>query len=358
MIQITAQSKELLKQPVMSTVKVGITVGFMAVTLLAASPFALSLSPSSQAHAQSVRTMTIVPPTVQLELNPGETTEGTMKIINDSDEPLDLSVMMQDFIVDNKNSIPNILTPDTLSNKYSASAWIGIDQMLFSVQPTKTQQLHYYVQVPKNARPGGHYAASIFSPKTESQANGSGAVVNSQIGTLFYITVKGPVTQKATVESFTAPGFSEYGPVAITTNIKNSSDIHVQPNGMITVKNMFGQTREKLSFSGKNIFPEAVREFVHEAGKKSFMIGRYTATLNAYYGSNHDLPLVATVAFWVIPWKIIVVITLAIIAAVLGYLAMKKRNTTPEEPKEQQPTETTDHEEGMKSQTEAAPKHE
>jgi hypothetical protein len=103
---------------------------------------------------------------------------------------------------------------------------------------------------------------------------------------------------------------------------------------LITVKNMFGQTKEKIALTGKNIFPEAMREFVSETGKNSFMIGRYTATLNAYYGSNHDLPLVATVAFWVFPWKIAVVILLALIAVILGYLAMKKRTTDlPDEPK-------------------------
>ena len=328
MITITAQSKNILKKS----------------TVVAASLFVASLLPvTSQnsflsvpsAHAQSVRTMTVVPPTVQLELEPGETAEGTMKLINDSDQLLNMSVLMQDFIVDNKQSVPNILPPDALSNKYSASAWIGIDQMLFTIQPAQTQNLRYYVQVPANARPGGHYAASIFSPRTDATGAGTGAVVNSQIGTLFYITVKGPVVQNAKVEKFTAPGFSEYGPVKITTEIKNNSDIHIQPNGIIEIKNMLGQTKEKLPVTGKNIFPEAVREMISEAGKGKFMIGRYTATLNAFYGSNHDLPLVATVAFWVFPWKIFVVIILALIAVVLGYLAMKKRNTDmPDEPEE------------------------
>lgn len=318
MLQKTAQTKTLVQ-----SAKV-LSIALLTLSAIATTP-AVSILPSV-VHAQNVRTMTVVPPTVQLELNPGETAEGTMKVINDSDEPLDLSVIMQDFIVDNKNSIPNILPPDSLSNKYSASAWIGIDQMLFTVSPTKTQELRYYVQVPKNARPGGHYAATIFSPKADNAGTGSGAVINSQIGTLFYITVKGPITQNATVDQFTAPGFSEYGPVSITTDIKNNSDVHIQPNGFITVKNMFGQTKEKLAITGKNIFPEAVREFISESGKGSFMIGRYTATLTAYYGSNHDLPLVATVAFWVFPWKIAVVIILAIVAIILGVMAMRKKN--------------------------------
>lgn len=326
MTSITAQSNQRMKAGFQ--IKSGMTVGFLTLSLLALSPLPFTIG-TPVAHAQSVRTMTVVPPTVQLELNPGETAEGTMKLINDSDSSLNMSVLMQDFVVDNKQSVPNILPPDTLSNKYSASAWIGIDQMLFTVQPAATQTLHYYVQVPKNARPGGHYAASIFSPRTNATGTGSGAVINSQIGTLFYITVKGPIVQNAKVEEFSAPGFSEYGPVKITTDIKNNSDIHIQPNGLITVKNMFGQVKEKIPVTGKNIFPEAVREFISETGKGSFMLGRYTVTLNAYYGSNHDLPLVASVAFWVFPWKIAVVILLAIIAIILGYLAMRKRETEP-----------------------------
>jgi hypothetical protein len=323
MIQITAQSKSLVAKSSL------IAASLFLTTLLPVTSHVFSFA-TPLAHAQSVRTMTVV----QLELNPGEKAEGNMKIINDSDEALNLSVLMQDFVVDNKNSIPNILPPDTLSNKYSASAWIGIDQMGFALPAAKVQQLHYYVQVPKNARPGGHYAATVFSPAANAKGEGSGAVINAQVGTLFYITVKGPITQNAKIAQFSAPGFSEYGPVKVTTDIKNNSDIHIQPNGLITVKNMFGQTKEKIALTGKNIFPEAMREFVSETGKNSFMIGRYTATLNAYYGSNHDLPLVATVAFWVFPWKIAVVILLALIAVILGYLAIKKRTTDlPDEPK-------------------------
>lgn len=291
-----------------------------------------------QAHAQSVRNMTVVPPTIQATVTPGETVEGRMKLINDSTEALSLSVIMQDFVVDNKNSVPNILPPNSLSNKYSAANWIGLDPMGFSIPPGKAQEISYFIKIPSDARPGGHYAATIFSPGGKPESAGSGALVNTQIGTLFYITVKGVTKQGARVVSFQAPGFQEYAPVRLSLEIQNLGDLHIQPNGQIKVVNMFGKTAYSLPMQGKNIFPGASRQFADEIGRNHFMIGRYKATFTALYGLNNNLPLVASVYFWVFPWKIAVVILLILIAVILGIIALRKRRNNPP-PAEPQPQE-------------------
>ena len=65
------------------------------------------------------------------------------------------------------------------------------------------------------------------------------------------------------------------------------------------------------------------------------MIGPYKAVLMASYGVNNNLPLTATVYFWVFPWRIALVITLAIIAIILGFSTSaiaKRRQKQPEEP--------------------------
>ncbi len=298
--------------------------------LLAAFPvilytFFLILNTPPAARAQeSLRSMTITPPTVSQTLDPGGRAEGTMKLINDTDVPLTFQATVRDFMVEDNFGTPTLLPPSTLSRRFSGAAWVGIVPDTFTVKPRDKEIMHYYLQVPADARPGGHYAAVVFKPTNAVGVTGTGASVDTQIGSLFYIDVKGAITEKAEVTRFAIRGFSEYGPLTATTLIKNLGDLHIKPEGYITVSNMFGRKAYTAPLAEYNIFPDASRQYTNTFGRK-WMIGRYTAVLSATYGRKNDLPLTYTLSFWVFPWKLAVVVVLLLVAAVLGGMYLKKR---------------------------------
>ncbi len=286
-------------------------------------------TPAPVGAQETIRTVSIVPPTVSLTLDAGGVSEGRMKVINDSGNPLTFSASVADFIVSDTQGTPNLLPPNTLSKKYSAAAWIGVTPATFTVLPHQKQELNYFIQAPLDARPGGHYAAVVYSPTTASDAvKGSGAAVEAKLGTLFYIAVNGPINEQAIVGKFSALPFAEYGPIDISTNIKNLSDLHIRPTGAIVIYDLLGRKIDSQSLSPVNIFPQASRDYKNTVGAK-IMIGRFKATLLAGYGRQNNLPLVATVYFWVFPWKIALILILIIVALVLGWKYWKKRKTTP-----------------------------
>lgn len=289
-----------------------------------------SVATPRQTQAQQLRTFTISPPTIEHPVAPGGQAEGTIRIINDGNEALSFDATMQDFIVEDTQGQPSILQEDTLSNKYSAASWIAVYPRSFTVAPRDSYELRYYIQVPKEARPGGHYAAAIFKALSSLEVEGTGTAVQTQIGTLISVNVAGPITEKADITAFSTSEFQEYGPIDIKTQIKNMSDLHIKPKGLIKISNMLGKEAYTISFDEKNIFPEAARDYVDTFGKK-LMIGRYKAELTASYGINNNLPLTATIYFWVFPWKIALVILLVLITVILGgtYMKKKKKNNTP-----------------------------
>lgn len=297
--------------------RVGFLIAFLSFNFLL-------LTLATVSHAQETfRTYTISPPTVSHELNPGQTAEGTLKVINDTDRDLTFTAVIKDFIVEDTIGTPVFLPNNTLSNKYSAAAWIGVTPDTFTIKSHARQELNYFIQVPRNARPGGHYVAILYSPATNINVEGTGATVNTQAGSLFYITVKGPIKESATVSKFFANGFQEYGPVRILTQIKNFGDLHIRPKGYVTVSDMLGR-KAILPLKENNIFPQAARDYENAFGGK-LMIGRFKAELLASYGVNNNLPLVATVYFWIFPWKIVVVVILIIIALILGSKYYRKK---------------------------------
>lgn len=297
---------------------------------------ALLLCTTQQAFAQEVqRVITIVPPSIELNLNPGDKTEGILKVINDSDTPLTFNASTQDFIVEDIIGTPDFVPQDTFDKPYSAAAWIGVYPDYFTIAPHEQQQLSYYVQVPSTARPGGHYAGVLYTPtKALGLGAGSGAAVNTQIGTLFSLAINGPIHEEAHVSAFAAPGFSEYGPVSVATEIRNLGDLHIKPIGTITVYDMFGRKVGAQLLASHNIFPQAARDYVNIFGQH-WMLGPFTAKFAATYGRDNNLPLIATVTFWVFPWKVGIVVLLAIVAIILGIMVWKKKKNGPEEMKEQ-----------------------
>jgi hypothetical protein len=292
------------------------------------------VAPSAWAQEMQ-RSFTLSYPTLMHKLNPGQTAQGITKITNNSAATLTFKLAVRDYVVLDNNGTPTILPPNTLSNKYSASAWIAIYPQTFTLQPGQKQTIDYYLQVPADARPGGHYAAIVYTPiVTTPLGEGSGSTINSQLGSLFYITVNGPIKEQAVVSRFLVNPFQEYGPVNVFTELKNLGDLHITPQGTITVSGaLFNQTQKLATY---NIFPGGVARDYQNTFGKTLMIGPYKAVLMASYGVNNNLPLTATVYFWVFPWRIALVITLAIIAIILGFLYFRNRKKTaqkqPEEP--------------------------
>ena len=273
---------------------------------------------------ESPRILTIDPPSKELHLNPGDKTEGVLKLINDGSTEITLTVSAQDFIVEDTHGTPTVLPAGTLSKRFSGAAWIGLIPSTFTVPAHQIQSIHYYIQVPPDARPGGHYAAIVYSPTKAIGVAGTGASVQTQLGTLFSLDVNGPITEEAIVSQFTANKFQESGPVHILTQIKNYSDIHIKPKGSIIITDMFGNRVATLPFTQHNIFPMAALDYVN-IFDKPWMIGKYTAHFLASYGEKNNLPLDATFSFIVFPWKVAVLIILILIAAVLGYFVWKRR---------------------------------
>ncbi len=275
------------------------------------------------ATAQEVqRTYTLINPSISHNIGPGEKVEGSTKIINQASTPLTFKVGVQDYVVVDNQGTPNLLPPNTLSNKYSAASWIGVTPSQFTLQPGATQTVNYYIQLPFDARPGGHYAAIVYEPINEDTTKQTGGSVNTQIGSLFYITVKGPVKESGSVSKFFTDSLHEYGPIKILTQISNMSDLHIMPKGKITVSGLFFKESQELS--NRNIFPETKRDYENTFGSL-FMLGQYKADLTATYGTNNNLPLVASLTFWVFPWRLLVIIVLLAIAIFLGVTYMKKR---------------------------------
>lgn len=281
------------------------------------------------AVAQSALGLTAIPPRLEITAKPGQVITKEIKIRNESKSEKSINTSVKDFIVTDDLGTPlQIENSDQNSNRWTASSWIQVSPSRFKIKPGETKSLILTIITPDDALSGGHYAMVLHTPSTDVTISQTGAAVETNVGSLVYITVPGDITENASIKEFSAPKFSEYGPINFKTIITNLSDIHITPAGSINIFNSFGFKTAQIKLDNTNIFPYTSREFLSTLNRK-LMLGRYKAQINAAYGTTGQL-LTATIFFWVIPYKLIALaITIVVIIILIIKTKSKKNTLTP-----------------------------
>ncbi len=283
---------------------------------------------TAEVQAQSAMGLSAIPPRLEVTLNPGETVTKELKIRNESKTERAITTSSKDFIVTDNDGTPlQIEGLDESSNRWAASSWIHLSPSSFKLKPGETRSIMITIIAPEDAMAGGHYSMVLHSPKNESVLTETGSFIETNVGSLVYITVPGDIKEEAQVTQFTAPSFSEYGPIPFKTIVANLSDIHISPAGSIAIKNWIGGKTADLPLDAINIFPNTTREFQNTLNRK-WLFGRYTATVNAGYGTTGQA-LAATIFFWVIPWRLIILIMAALLLSYVIYTLVRRQQQLP-----------------------------
>ena len=271
--------------------------------------------------AQSVVPLIVAPARQSITGDPGKSVNFSVRFYNTSEEPITGTFKAADFIVSDNIGTPQFLEgPTILSDKFAAAKWTTLSLEKGTITGSGMVTVNGTVKLPTDAAPGGKYFAVFFEPDTtlpaaSGEKQQEAALVSTRIAGLVYLRVAGPIAENASIIKFSAPDFSEYGPVTITTEIKNGGSYHISPVGQITVKNMFGREISRTKVEGFNVFPDASRLIEAKVGEK-WMVGRFSANLDLSYGESGKA-LASTLYFWVFPWKLAAIITLGIIILIL-----------------------------------------
>lgn len=284
--------------------------------------------------------ITAIPPRLELSALPGATIQETIKIRNESATEMAFDVSAVDFIVNDSQGTPVAVT-EAVSGRWSLASWITASPKKILLQPQQTTTVNLVIAIPKDALAGGRYAMITYNPNTEGLLGiqGSGSAIVQKVGSLIYLNVVGNVTEAGHLKEFKVDSqFSQYGPINLLAEIENLGDIHIQPQGQITVTNWLKDTVGQFQLEPKNIFPFTSRMYeLSVPGKYRF--GRYTARLDAIIGSS-QIPVHGLIYFWIIPIKEVSLIAAALILIVLLIVlkTRKKKPLTPIDLPQENPT--------------------
>ena len=283
------------------------------------------------ANANAAQGLQISPALVELNAARGKTYNINLNILNVTTSDLTYNSSVEDFNSADETGSPHFILDSKLPVTASIKSWVSTVPE-FMLAGRKSKAITAQVVIPSDAEPGGHYGVLRFSGRAPD-IKISGVGLSASAGVLILIRVEGAITEKASLASFyTSPtqkgkqsSFFENSPISFVVRVQNEGNIHVKPVGNIEVRDMFGGLVSNLSVNKdkSNVLPSSIRRFDEAKLDKSWMIGLYTANLTMGYGTTGQA-LTNTITFWVVPYKIILVVLLVLVTVIFIFKRLIK----------------------------------
>jgi len=269
---------------------------------------------------------TVGPGKSEVFLDPGETTFRNLLITNRLGREANFFLVTEDFKGDPTGETPVILLGEE-KGPYTLKDYLKPEVTEFTFKHGERIILPVEISIPEDAEPGGLYGAVLISQTSNLSAaeteDGAGGQVRitARIGALFFIRVKGDVEESGFLEDFRMRGphktFYEKGPFIFDILFRNNGNVHLNPYGIVEIKNLAGRTIEIIEMKPWFVMPDSLR-LKDIKFEKINLFGRYTATIKINRGYN-DIIDEKTIVFWVMPWKFIAIGLGVIILIVLFF---------------------------------------
>lgn len=254
------------------------------------------------------------PGKIELSLKPGESRTVELMITNRMGEPKRFKFTVEDA-AGGRTADQAVELLGSVRGPYSLRDYVHFPVEEFELKHMERARIPVTVTLPPDAEPGGHYGSVLVSTVSREADDGtkSGAVpssaIVSRIGTLFFVTTPGDVATEGKLTSFTTvPQKNVFfrGPVNFALLFENTGSIHLNPYGKISITNMFGDEVGFMELDPWFALPGSLRTR-EVSWTRDLLIGRYTATASVNRGYN-DVIDEASLTFWVIPWKMLLVL--------------------------------------------------
>lgn len=303
----------------MSKARSFLTIAIVGFTLLVGSGAVVSAQSAPAGQGNGLK---IAPVRSDLTIEKGANRMVNVRVENITASKVTLRAVTNDFVPSTDESgEPRIILDEKQSAPGNSFKTLVGTIAPVTLNPNESKDVRIILTVPENAPSGGYYGAIRFSPGTGE--NDKNVALTASAGTIFLVRVPGNITEKMSVESF---GISkkgslgtlfDSGPLTVETRFRNFGNVHVQPFGKISIKDMSGKMIQEIEINNAqprgSVLPASIRKFENPIKQEKFF-GKYTAEASFGYGSNGEL-LLAKKTFFVIPFRLI-----AVVLAILAFL--------------------------------------
>ncbi len=249
-------------------------------------------------HVGFASAFTITPLRHTVVLDPGETKELPLFVINDEQQPLTISGEVDAFTIDSETGQAVFGATD------EAADWVKTVGGQLRVEPGKHGELKFIISVPKDAVPGAHYLGTFAK-----HAAGSGTVgVGARVGALLFLHVSGSVREELVRDDFSvSTQWLFFQPPRVFLQLHNQGTIHTVPEGEIHVVNARDTViaTAPLNPEGEVVYPGNKWRQQYHFGKLPWTsIGPLTVRLQMQYGMTKQV-ISDQIRVWYLPTVVV-----------------------------------------------------
>jgi len=264
--------------------------------------------------------LTITPPLIKNNMNPGQLWKSAIKLVNNNPKEITVYTEVLDFKGGKNNGTVEFLEKKEKINKdddkvstHLLSEWIIMDHEPIVIPAFKGKEIPFIIEVPENAEPGGHYAAILAGVNPPDKNIGGSAIqVSSLLASLILLKVQGDTIEEGKIRDFsTEKNIYPEANIDFNLRFQNTGNVHIQPQGEINIINMYGKEVAHLPINHKtefgNTLPGDTRKWTYNWQKEKSILdmGRYRADLILSYGDLEKTTVNKSLYFWIIDFKIL-----------------------------------------------------
>lgn len=275
---------------------------------------------------------TVGPAKIESVILPGEESVLSLSITNRTGRDHSFSISIEDFTSSNEEG-RNVELLGEDSGQRSLKSFVSISTRDFTLSHGERALIPIVVSIPAGVEPGGRYAGVIVKMFPASSTSTSGGVsaqtqTIAQIASLMFVTVAGEIVYEGELESFQTRNkklFFVNSQIPFRLSFSNEGTAHLNPYGIIVIKNLFGKEVGVVEVDPWFVLPESLRtrDFSFE-GKNLF--GKYTATAQINRGYE-DLVDEIEISFVVLPVsKVLILLGLVVSVFVLTRKSSKRKS--------------------------------
>ncbi len=302
---------------------------FFVAFFISATPFTSAYT-IEKLSVEARNDFVLEPGKVEVFLEPGETVVRNIYVTSRVQKRTKFVIQTEDFIGSQKEDNAIVLLGD-IKSPYSFKDALLPEVREFSLDFGQKITIPIKIKIPQNAQPGGFYSSVIISNAPEKDANiaTGGARVISRLGALFFIRIKGDAREEGKLDDIRIAGpsklFYQKGPFDFQLLFSNTGSVHLVPYGKVIITNFTGSVLATIPVDGYFALPNSLR-YREVTWYSDFLLGRYKATAEISRGYKNGIDVVDTksIAFWVIPWKFILMVFVSIFAIVSVFFYIRK----------------------------------
>lgn len=316
-----------------------ITLGIFLIVAFSVSGKAMAFQ-KTKIDTKPYNDFVVEPGKTEIFVNPGESVIKNITITNRIDKTVKFRLTTEDMTGTDDPKTPIKLLGDE-QGPYSLKNFIKPELPEFTLEMGEKIVIPVEVSVPLDAEPRGFYGALVISNEPEVLGEGQSTVTEaktrfvSRIGSLFLLRINGEGKESGYLDSFKIIGpsklFYQERPKGFEISFRNDGNVHLVPHGKVVIRNIMGKNIGEIPVDAYFALPDSLR-YREVYWTEGTGLGRYTATISLYkgYGSEND-NATATVAFWIIPWKILaitfvgILIFVSIVYYILTRFELKKK---------------------------------